>query len=121
MEPGNDRGIAALFGFLGGVFLALDGLLDLVSGAVYVAIRRNFAALGAFDEGIVLVVLGLVVAFLALLGRHRAHDRSLAAGIALVLLAFLGWLALGLGTGVLAVLGLIFVLISGILFLVFAR
>jgi hypothetical protein len=121
MASGSDRGVAAVFGLLGAVLLVLDGVIGLVSGVVYLALRRNEAALGSVDQGIILVVLGIVIAFFALIGRPRTRDRAVASGVVLVVIAFFAWLALGLGTGVLALLGLIFVLISGVLFLVSAR
>jgi len=58
------------------------------------------------------------VGLFSVYGRSRTADRSLAAGVILVVIALLGWLALGLTAGLAGLLGTLLVLIGGILFLV---
>jgi hypothetical protein len=116
----GNRGIASVFGILGAVLWLVDAVILLVSGVVYLAVNHGARALGAFDSGIVLFVIGLVVAFFAVLGGRRTRDNSVVAGIVLLVVAIVGWLLLGLASGVLDLLGTIFVLISGVVFLVSA-
>jgi hypothetical protein len=118
MSAEGNRGIASIFGFLGAALLLLDSLILLVSGVFYLAVSHGARALGAFDSGIVLFVIGLVVAFFSVIGRRHTRDNSVVAGIVLVILALAGWLVLGLTSGVLALLGTVFVLIAGVVFLV---
>jgi len=121
MTDGGDRRIAVAFGLLGAVLLVLEGLVDLVRGVVYLAIGRGLQAYGPFDQAVILVVMGLVVGLFAVLGRAHAEGRSLLAGIVLIVLAVIGWLGLGFGSGVLGLLGTVFLLISGVVFLVADR
>lgn len=121
MAGATDRGIGGLFGLLGAVLIGLEGLLDLVRGVVYLAVGRGFRAFGSLDESIVLIVLGFVIALFALLGMARRQERSLVAGAVLVVVAIVGWLALGFGAGILGLLGTIFVLIGGVVLLVAGR
>jgi hypothetical protein len=117
----GDRAIGAVFGLVGAGLLVLDGLVDLIRGVVYLAIGRGTHAFGPFDQALLFVVVGLVVAFFSILGGLRRDDRGLVAGAVLVVIALAGWLVLGFGSGVLALLGSIFVLIAGVVFLVSAR
>jgi hypothetical protein len=110
-----------IFGVIGAVLLVIAATLRFLAGAVLLATGRGFAALGSADEAVIFLVLGLVIGFFAILGRSRDADRSLAAGIVLIVLALVGWLALGFGSSVLAILAAIFTLIAGILFLVAGR
>jgi uncharacterized membrane protein len=90
-------------------------------GIVFLATGRGLAALGSADEAVIFLVLGLVIGFFAVLGQSRAADRSLAAGVVLIVLAIVGWLALGFAGSLLAILAAVFTLIAGILFLVSGR
>lgn len=122
MSGASDRNLAALFGILAAVFLGIEAIFDLVTGVVYLAFGRSGGrALGAFDEGVIFLVLALIVAVFAFVGRARHTDRSVAAGVVLIALAAVGWFALGLGSGLLAILSAVFMLISGIVFLVAGR
>lgn len=118
MADWSDRAVGAVCGFLGAALLILDGLLDLVRGVIYLAIGRGLRAFGPFDQALVFIVIGGVVAVFTALGGVRRQSRAVAAGAVLVVVALAGWLVLGFGTGVLALLGSIFILIAGIVFLV---
>jgi hypothetical protein len=117
----GDRRIALIFGVIAAVLLVADAVLRFLAGIVFFATGRGLAALGSADEAVLYLVVGLVIGFFAILGRSRGADRSLAIGIVLIVLAIVGWLALGFGGSVLAILAAVFALISGILFLVAGR
>jgi len=121
MAGSSDRYIGAVFGILGAVLLFVEAILDLVRGVVYLAFGHGVRAFGPFDQAIVLLVIGAIVAVFSMLGGSRREDRGVLAGAVLVVLALVGWLLLGFGTGVLALLASILVLIAGIVFLVSSR
>jgi hypothetical protein len=121
MSGSSDRRIASLFGFLGTALLLVAGLLDLLSGVFYFAVGHGGRAFGAFDQGLIFVVVGLIVGFFVATARIERGDRTVVVGVVLVVLAILGWLALGFGSGVLALLATVCILISGIVFLVAGR
>jgi len=52
------------------------------------------------------------------LGEHGWKDRPLATGALLVVLAAVGWVALGLGTNLLALVGGILALLAGVLYVI---
>lgn len=118
MAKGDPRGFAFLFGVLGALVLVLAGIVDFVGGFVFLAIGAGGHALGAWGRSVVEVVVGLIVGAFALVGRSGEHDRGLAAGVVLVVIAIVGWFGLGFGGELLALLAVLFVLISGILYLI---
>lgn len=121
MTADGDRRLGLIFGVVAAVLLVVDALLRFLVGIVFLATGRELAALGSADEAVIFLVLGLVIGFFAVLGRSRGADRSLAVGIILIVLALVGWLALGFGSSLLAILAAVFTLIAGILFLVAGR
>lgn len=116
MNPQGERRLAMAFGLLGALLLVLAGLLDLIRGVVLLALGSGFSALGTWGASVILIVVALLAGFFASIGRSR--DRSLASGLVLVVIAIVGWLVLGLASGVLPLLGSLFILIAGVLFLV---
>ena len=118
-EP--DRRLGMVLGLLGAGLIVLEGLLEGIGGVVFLAVGRSMRALGFLDHALLLVVVGLLMGFFAFLGRSRGSDRSLTAGAVLVVLVIAGWLVLGLASGILALLGSVFVLVAGILFLLSGR
>jgi len=121
MGETGDRKLAALLGLLGAVLIALDGLLDLARGVFYLAVGRGGHAFVPFDQALIYFVVGLLVALFSVLGGLRRDGRAVVAGAVLVVIAVVGWLALGLGAGVLAILGALLVLVAGVVFLVSGR
>jgi len=121
MADGGDRRIGFLFGVLGAVLFVLSGLLRLVSGAVVLALGHGVRAVGDWDHAVLLIGVGLIVGVFALMGRGRARDSSVMAGVILVVIALVGWLALGFAGGLLSLLGLVCVLIGGLVFLLAGR
>jgi len=115
---GDPRSFALLFGLLGALVLVLVGIIDFVGGFVLLAIGAGGHALGAWSRSLVEVVVGLIIGVFAFVGRTGPHDRGLAAGVVLVVIAVVGWLGLGFGGELFALLAVLFTLISGILYLV---
>lgn len=110
--------LAMVFGLLGALLLVLEGLIDLIAGAVLIALGHGLAGLGTWQHAVVVLVVGVIVGLFTAYGRASTGDRALAAGVILVVIALVGWLAFGLAGGILGILGSLFVLIAGILFLV---
>jgi len=121
MSADGDRRLALVFGVVGAVLLVLDALLRFLFGVVLLVSGHTHAGAGSVGGAVIFLVVGLLIGFFALLGRARSQDRSLAAGIILIVLALVGWLALGFGGSLLAILAVVFTLIAGILFLVAGR
>ncbi|MFZ3355488.1 MAG: hypothetical protein WA549_01860 [Thermoplasmata archaeon] len=117
----SERPLGLLFGLLGAVLLILDGIFDFFKGAFFLAIHRAGASYSAIDQAIIFIVVGLIAGFFAVLGRSRWGDESLAAGVILVVIAAVGWIAFGFASGVLALLASLCLLIGGILYLVATR
>ena len=115
MSTGDDRRLGMIFGLLGGLLIFLDGVLRGFAGAVLLAIGRNGAALGAWAHGLLLLVGGLLVAFFAFYGRRGNRDRSLAAGVVLIVLPVLGWFVLGFGSGIQSLVGAVLAFMDGLL------
>jgi len=121
VEPSSDRRIAALFGFLGAVLIGLEGLVDLVRSAIYLAVGSGVHAFLPFDQGVVFLFLGLIVGAFAFLGGMRGEGHATMAGAVLLVVVVVGWFALGLGSGLLAILGAVLALVAGVVFLVSGR
>jgi len=121
MASGELRSIGSLFGLLGALLLVLAGVVDFVGGFVFLALGYGGHALGAWDRSVVYIVIGLLFGFFAVVGRSGPNDRRVGAGAVLVVLALVGWLVLGFGGELLALLGTLFALLAGVLYLVSGR
>lgn len=121
MTSEGDRRLGMLFGLLGSVLIILSGIFRAIGGALLLAFGHERGAFGTWDQAAVLVAVGLIIGFFSLYGRSGAPDRGLAAGAVLIVLAIVGWLALGFGSGLISLLGALLVLIGGILYLVSGR
>lgn len=121
MTADGDRRIGLIFGAVATALLLIDALLRFAFGFLYLVRGRELAAVGSTGSAVIFLIIGLVIGFFAVLGRSRGQDRSLAAGIVLIVLALLGLLALGFTGSILALLAAVFTLIAGVLFLVAAR
>lgn len=105
------------FGALGGVLIALGGLVSLLVGAADLVLGHPIGALGAASEAVVFFVVGGLALFFAWLGHRDWSARPFASGVVLVVLAVLGWLVVGVGADLLALIGSLFVFLAGVLFL----
>jgi hypothetical protein len=117
----GNRGLGFFFGALGVILIALEGLLDLARGFVFAAVARPVLGLGFLTAAVLFIVIAIVLGFFVLLGSRGPRDRTLTAGVILVVLALVGFLVLGFAGGLLALLGGVFVLIGGLLYLFAAR
>lgn len=120
MPGGGNRGLALLFGLLAALVFILAAVIDFVGGFVFLVVGSGGHALGAWGRSVIDLVVGLLVGLFAVLGRSGDRDRTVAAGVVLVVLAFVGWFGLGFGDELLALVAVLFALVSGILYLVSA-
>lgn len=104
-------------GLVGGLLVAVGGLVSLIVGAADLVLGRPFDGLGAASEAVVLFVVGGLAVFFTWLGRHDWSSRPLASGVLLVVLAFLAWVVVGVGANLLALVGSLFVVLAGVLYL----
>ncbi|MGI0132632.1 MAG: hypothetical protein ACREDK_06025 [Thermoplasmata archaeon] len=114
----TERTLGYGFGLLGGVLTLVGALVSGVTGLVDLTLGRNFGAGASGSEAAVLLVIGALALFFSYLAYRSWSDRPIAGGVLLVVLGVLGWGALGLGTNLPALVGALFVLLGGILFLV---
>jgi len=121
MSGASDLRIASWFGLLGAALLFVQGIVDLLLGVISLAVKHPGPAFGVFDQGVILVVVGIIVAFFAAVGRLRGEGRSVVAGVVLIVLALVGWIALGFGSGILALLGSVLIVVSGVVYLLAGR
>lgn len=114
----TERKLGYGFGLLGGALFLVGAVLSVAVGTIDLVFRHPFGALGAMSEAVVLAVVGGLALFFAYLGHKTWSDRPLVSGVLLALLAGVGWLALGLGANVIALVGALFVFLAGVLFLI---
>lgn len=104
-------------GLLGGILIALGGLVSLAMGTADFVAGRSAVAANAANEAVVLLVVGGLAAFFAWLGHKAWSARPLVSGVLLVVLAVLAWAVIGVGANLLALIGSVFVVLSGVLYL----
>jgi hypothetical protein len=121
MTVEGDRKLAAVLGLLGAVFIAFDAILDLAWSAYDLVVHRGGGAIAPLDQGLVLLVIAVIAGAFAILGGIRRDGPATVAGAVLIVIAVAGWLAFGLGSGLLSILGTILVLVGGVVFLVSGR
>jgi hypothetical protein len=118
MENTTEREVGHLFGLIGGLLILVGGLVAVAFGFSDLVLGRMFGAVGALSEAIVLFVVGALVLLFTYMGQHGWRDRPLASGVMLVVLAIVSWGVLGFGTNLLALVGGIFALVAGVLYLI---
>jgi hypothetical protein len=118
MENTTERTMGHLFGLVGGLLIALGGLVAVAFGFADLVLGRLFSGAGALGEAVVLFVVGGLVLLFAHFGEHAWKERPMATGMMLVVLAVIGWAVLGLGGNVVALVGGIFALLAGVLYLI---
>ena len=121
MSSTDDRRIAFILGILAAIFLLVSALLHFVVGVSLLVTGGTHSGLGSISSSVVEVVVALLVGLFSVLGRAPGHDRSVVAGVVLVVLAVVGWLALGFGGDLLALLASLLALVAGVVFLVAGR
>jgi hypothetical protein len=118
METTTERTIGHLFGLVGGLLVLVGGLVAVIFGTVDLALGRMLGAANALSEAVVLFVVGALVLLFAHLGEHAWKERPVATGVMLVVLAVIGWAALGIGGNLLALIGGVLALLAGVLYLI---
>ena len=118
MESTSERTVGHLLGLVGGALILLGGLVSLAFGIADAVLGRLAGAAGALSGAVVLFVVGALVLWFAHMGEHAWKDRPVTTGVLLVVLAVVSWAALGFGSQVLALVGGIFALIAGVLYLI---
>jgi hypothetical protein len=118
MENITERALGHLFGLIGGALIIVGGVVSAAFGAADLLLGHAFSAMGALGESVVLAVVGALVLLFAYLGEHEWRDKPVVSGILLVLLALISWAVLGLGVNAVAVVGGIFALLAGALYLI---
>lgn len=113
----TERTLGYGFGLLGGVLVLLGALISGVTSVVDLTMGRSFGAASTASEAAVLLVIGALSLLFAYLAYRTWSDRPIVGGIVLVVLGFIGWGALGFGTNLAALVGSLFVVLGGILFL----
>ena len=114
----TERRLGYAFALGGGLLIMLGALIALAVGSVDLVLGRPFALLDALSEAVVLFVVGGLSVFFAYLGRHGWSDRPVTSGVLLIVLAVVGWSVLELGGNVVALIGAVFVLLAGVLYLI---
>jgi len=117
----GERNLGFLFGGLGALLLVVAGVLDFFGAFVSIALGFGHPALGLFTRSVIDVIVGLLVGLFALYGRSVDRDRTFSAGVVLIVLAVVGWFGLGLGADIVGLLGALFALIGGILYVLSRR
>ena len=113
------RNIAFLMGLLGALLLILAAVVDFVGGIIFLALNHaTYALVGAWAHSVIFAVVGVVIGLFAVIGRSSSRDGRVGSGVVLVVLAVVGWFGLGFGGELLALLGALFTLLAGILYLV---
>lgn len=118
MSDLTERRLGWGFGLLGGLLIVLAAFVSVLVGTIDLIAGHPMGALGAGSEAIGWFVVGVLALFFSYLAARPWKDHPMTAGLLLVLLSIVGWAVLGLGGSVPALVGALFVLLSGLLFLV---
>jgi len=118
MQNTTERSLGHVFGLVGGLLIALGGLVAFVFGVGSLALNHPATGIGDIGEAFLLGVVGVLVLLFSHLGEHAWRDRPVSTGVMLAVLAIVGWIGLDLDTNVLALVGGIFALIAGVLYLI---
>ena len=114
----TERTLGWGFGLLGAVLIVAGGLVAAVQGMVSL-FGGHLAGAGASGGlAVVLIVIGALAGLFAFLGYRGWRDRPLVSGVLLMAIAVVGWVALGLGANLLALVGGLFVFLAGLLYAV---
>jgi hypothetical protein len=113
----TERTLGFGFGIAGAVLVAISALVRFVGGVVDVAMGHATSAADAWGGAFVFLVLAGVTGLFAYLGYRRWGTRPYTAGVVLVVVSLVSWLALGVDGSVLALVGVFLALVGGLLYL----
>jgi hypothetical protein len=105
------------FGLVGGGLLVLGGILSLAFGMADLILGHPRGMIGAVSSAVVLFVLGGLTLMFAWLGRHEWRARAWVAGVLLVVIGLLGWATVGSLGDVATLVGALFAVLAGVLYL----
>lgn len=114
----TEREMGHLFGLVGGVLVIAGGLFSTGFGVTELALGLGAPGAAALASGAVLFVVGGWILFFSHLEERGWRRRPVTCGAVLVLLALAGWAVLALGANVLVLVGGVFALLAGVLYLV---
>jgi len=117
MAHWTEERIAFGLGLLGGLVFLLAAFLALIIGSVDLASDRLNGTLAAGSQALLLAALGALGGLFAYLGYHEWRDRPFSAALLLILVAVIGVMIGGPGTGALPLVGAMLVGLAGILYL----
>lgn len=110
--------IARILGLLSGLLFVLDAVLVAAFGYGYAILQRSAGeALRATVGSVEVFVLGVLVLVFVFLGTRRSRDSTIAAGVVLIVLSVVAWFWTG-PADLLGVLGILFALLAGVLFVI---
>jgi hypothetical protein len=118
MNNWTEERVGFSFGLLGGVIFFLAALVALALGMVDLVAGGTVGALNAWSEAVLLVVVGGLTLFFSYLGHTSWRTRSFSSGLLLVVVALVGAVVIGLGANLVALIGVIFTALAGILYLI---
>jgi hypothetical protein len=111
----TEQRLGWLFGVAGAALFAIAGIVALVVGAADFVVGRMLSAVSVDTQAILLFVVAGLAFLFAYLGHRTWSNRPLTVGVALVVVAAIGWVVLGLGDNVIALVGAILVFLAGVL------
>lgn len=114
----TERTVAYGLGLLGGLLFVVGAIVAIVTGTVDLVVGRAMSAIGSGSQAVLLFVLGGLALFFAWVGQHGWKSRSFTSGLLLVLVAVIGWVVVGLGSNIIALVGAILVFLAGVLQLI---
>ncbi len=121
MTAQGDRRIAFALGLIAALLLLVTALLHLVVGIGFLVTGSVHTGAGSIGSAVVDAVVALLIGLFAFLGQARGSERSVLAGVVLVVLAVVGWIALGFGGDLFAILAALLALVAGVVFLLAGR
>lgn len=113
----TERRLGWGFGIAGAILLFAGALVAFIMAGADLALSHATAAATSATSAVFLLVVGGLALFFAHLGNGSWSDRPLVSGVLLIVIAAMGLAVLGLGTNLLALIGAVFVILSGVLYL----
>ena len=118
MDHATEREMGHLFGLIGGVLVIAGGLFATAFGVTDLVLGHAAPAAAALGGGAVLFVVGALILLFSRLAERDWEGRPLACGAVLVVLGLVSWAAFGLSASALDLIGGVFALLAGVLYLV---
>ncbi len=118
MDHANEREMGHLFGLIGGILVIAGGLFATAFGVTDLVLGHVAPAAAALGGGAVLFVVGALILLFSRLAESDWEGRPLACGAVLVVLGMVSWAAFGLSASALDLIGGVFALLAGVLYLV---